>query len=334
MTKNILEIRNFKSIKYLQIGCKNINVFIGKPNTGKSNILEAIGLFSLPYGNISDFIRFEKFKNIFHDQDLDRDIAVTVDDQFCKINCNLSQVEMPFDVRAKGTSFSFHLGFDHNGKSQAKGPAFGNLPFKYYRFQQLDSFPKKEFEFLLPPKGENLTAILQGHQNLKEQVEDIFITSGLEMMIDPKENQIKALKKVERTAVLYPYSMVAESVRKVIFYLLAIETNRQSVLVFDDPASDIYPPYTKYLADRIMADENNQYFIATHNPYLLEGLLKSTKIENVGIFITDLKAGETRVTPLLRDEIDMLMKMNSRVFFNIDKFIPPDEMESSDIISY
>jgi len=35
-----LEIQNFKSIKYLQLDCKQVNIFIGEPNVGKSNILE------------------------------------------------------------------------------------------------------------------------------------------------------------------------------------------------------------------------------------------------------------------------------------------------------
>ena len=41
-----LEIRNFKSIEHLDIECRRVNVLIGEPNTGKSNILEALGLIS------------------------------------------------------------------------------------------------------------------------------------------------------------------------------------------------------------------------------------------------------------------------------------------------
>ncbi|RLI82013.1 hypothetical protein DRP04_04880 [Archaeoglobales archaeon] len=37
-----VEIENFKSIKHLKLECRRINVFIGEPNTGKSNIIEAI----------------------------------------------------------------------------------------------------------------------------------------------------------------------------------------------------------------------------------------------------------------------------------------------------
>ncbi len=59
-----IEIKNFKSIKKVELNnCSRINVFIGKPNVGKSNILEALGLFGLPFykknlnHNLQNFIR-------------------------------------------------------------------------------------------------------------------------------------------------------------------------------------------------------------------------------------------------------------------------------------
>jgi AAA15 family ATPase/GTPase len=34
-----LEIKNFKSIKHLNLNCRKINLCIGEPNTGKSTFL-------------------------------------------------------------------------------------------------------------------------------------------------------------------------------------------------------------------------------------------------------------------------------------------------------
>ncbi|RLD47927.1 MAG: hypothetical protein DRI94_13290, partial [Bacteroidetes bacterium] len=69
---NQLSIKNFKSIKELNFNPKKINIFIGAPNVGKSNILEALSLFSIPY--ISNFdnkfdglVRFNNLKNLFFD---------------------------------------------------------------------------------------------------------------------------------------------------------------------------------------------------------------------------------------------------------------------------
>ncbi len=38
-----LSIKNFKSIKILSTDCKRIIHFIGKPNSGSSSMLEALG---------------------------------------------------------------------------------------------------------------------------------------------------------------------------------------------------------------------------------------------------------------------------------------------------
>ena len=58
--------------KNLELACDRINIFIGEPNTGKSNILEAIGLLSfLFYGSfapsLEKFVRFESMTNLFYD---------------------------------------------------------------------------------------------------------------------------------------------------------------------------------------------------------------------------------------------------------------------------
>ncbi|MDW8041127.1 MAG: AAA family ATPase, partial [Nitrososphaerota archaeon] len=69
MIKN-LEIFNFKSVKHLKLECKRINLFIGEPNTGKSNILEVIGLLSYMYygGDVRRFCRFENMTDLFYDR--------------------------------------------------------------------------------------------------------------------------------------------------------------------------------------------------------------------------------------------------------------------------
>src|SRR5271156_5569623 len=76
-----LEINNFKSIKHIKMDCKRINVIIGRPNVGKSNILEALALYNAPYGDsnkkmLSDYIRYEKLSNLFFD--LERKNPITI----------------------------------------------------------------------------------------------------------------------------------------------------------------------------------------------------------------------------------------------------------------
>ena len=71
-----LSISNFKSVRQLDIDCKKVNLFIGEPNTGKSNILEALALLSWctrpTEALLNNYVRFELIQNLFYDQLLDR----------------------------------------------------------------------------------------------------------------------------------------------------------------------------------------------------------------------------------------------------------------------
>jgi len=89
-----LSIRNFKSIKELDIDCARVNLFIGEPNTGKSNILEALGLLSWCGSRskdilLSDFVRFEYISNLFYDDLTDQIVKVSIASEKMLINLGL-----------------------------------------------------------------------------------------------------------------------------------------------------------------------------------------------------------------------------------------------------
>ena len=84
---NSVRITNFKSLKDVTLSdCKRINLLIGKPNVGKSNILEAIGLFSLPYfqynksKKLTQFVRLENIAELFFDGNIGEEISIRTDD--------------------------------------------------------------------------------------------------------------------------------------------------------------------------------------------------------------------------------------------------------------
>ncbi len=77
-----IEIKNFKSIRGQTIdGCKRINVFIGYPNVGKSNILEALSLFAVNnITSLTDLIRVKEDPTIFFNGFIDNSLMVAVND--------------------------------------------------------------------------------------------------------------------------------------------------------------------------------------------------------------------------------------------------------------
>ena len=76
-----LSVSNFKSVRQLDIECKKVNLFIGEPNTGKSNILEALALLSWcarPDQNLGDYVRYQTIQNLFYDQLVDHEIQMSL----------------------------------------------------------------------------------------------------------------------------------------------------------------------------------------------------------------------------------------------------------------
>lgn len=320
---NELVIDNFKSIKHLKATYRRVNVFIGEPNTGKSNILEALGLLSYAqfpaYNQLSDFVRYTRTTNLFYDDFIDNPFTIKLD--------TLS-VKMMF----KNGSF---VGQIHNAE-QLLSAITGNyntltastmhhpekpMPVvKSFRFKIVEEYPRPESEYLLPPYGSNLVSLLLSKREITSIINDIFGKYGLRLVLKPHENKIEIIKQTDNILISYPYTLISDTLHRVIFYLSAVLSNRNSVLVFEEPESHAFPFYTKYLAEIMALDEGkNQYFISTHNPYFLEPIVEKTPQEDICVFLTYFEDYETKVKPLTQTQIEELLRTD--VFSNIDRFL-------------
>lgn len=79
-----ITIENFKSIRHLQVKNLNrLNLFIGRPNAGKSNIMGALSMFSIPYlrENPSkksfNLLRFEKETELFYNGNFEKNAIIS-----------------------------------------------------------------------------------------------------------------------------------------------------------------------------------------------------------------------------------------------------------------
>ena len=82
--------------------CGRVNVFIGPLNTGKSNILEAIGLALLLYygGWLCDFVRVLKPRDLFFCYDVSKPIELLFDG--FRLSCSYRDGSVEFGVRLPG----------------------------------------------------------------------------------------------------------------------------------------------------------------------------------------------------------------------------------------
>lgn len=152
---------------------------------------------------------------------------------------------------------------------------------------------------------------------------EFFQKYELQVVMKPHERTFSIQKQAGGVVVELPYALQSDTLRRIIFYTVAMASNKDSVLVFEEPESNAFPYYTKHLGERIALDQTNQFFIATHNPYLLSAVIEKAPKEDIRIFVTYFKDYQTKVKPLASDQVSELMEADP--FFNLDQFIEEEQ---------
>lgn len=282
-------------------------------------------MFSLGYAqNIRDFVRMKDVTNLFFDNAIQDTVSVTAD----TYSITLTNADALTVYSKHKNNDVFLLRADADGRVKINSLTIEkavakpvDIYFKYYRFRAVENFASESASFLYPPFGTNLFEVLITYKHLREIVAGIIKEKGYRLNLETGSKEIKLLREVEDVVYTYPYQTISDTLQRIIFYLAAIETNKNSALIFEEPEANTFPFYTKYLAETIARDDSNQYFIATHNPYLLLSIVEKMKTSEVGVFITYQENYETRLRPLSEEELSELLDLNTDIFFNFDKFL-------------
>ncbi len=334
-----LTIENFKSIKALTLKPKRINLFVGKPNTGKSNILEALSLFSdLSKSDLRDFVRLEKLRHVFYDGNARQRVQVNI-----KIQPNDYTATFSHEG---GNALGYHLTFHQkhtpppspitslpspcepiqnrlqDGDSITVSRDFSITRCKKYTFRKIDyARSVKSGSTLQVPFGQNLYYVLETNPTLFEEVAMLFEQYGLSLVLNQENDTLLTQKKIGHRVFQLPYTLVADTLQRVVFYLAAVKTNSESILIFEEPETHSFPPYIQHLAVEIANSRDNQFFIATHSPYLFNTILEKAPKEDVAIWIVDYQDYQTKTVGLQEEEVSDLMNYGMDVFFHIDEYL-------------
>ncbi len=323
-----LTIRNFKSIRELTMQCRKLNIFIGEPNSGKSNIIEALCLQSqnsIGYNELNkELFRYKTLGDLFYDFNINTPVEVTTDDTQTLLSYAVNDDGSPenrFHFNADSyTGKGNPTKIDHNGRIIDSGQN-RKTNVRYYQYKRLESFSNNLLPHLSVPFGENMPSLLMANTEYKKWVSDFLKSVGLTLTLKPTENEITASKLVDGEIYSYPYSSLSETLQRIIFYTLTLKSNKDCVILLDEPESNTFPMYTKILAERIALDMTNQFFITTHNPYLLLNLIEKSPQDDINVCITTMRDYQTNITVLDPGQLSEVLDLNSDVFFNFDKLL-------------
>jgi AAA15 family ATPase/GTPase len=349
---NDIEIKNFKSIRHQKIeGCKRINVFVGPPNVGKSNILEGLGLltyiknFPYPHG-FHSLVRVEKLTQLFNNYNFNEDAIIHFNKKYSLLiryideeQYNLKIFENEFGNIDKLLPNQWHMRgksiYRNEGSGQSTTDGVDDFIGNFLEVQKLDIKPykflqEKKFNMsysaktFLIPEGRNMFEIIIANPQLQDEFVELLKPYNMDLVIDRSENDIKVSPKIkDRTIFPIPISLVADTLTRLMFFKTAVFANQNSVLLFEEPEAHMYPPYiSKFTSDIMYDTNNNQFFITTHSPYVLNDIMENCK-EDLAIYTVGYKkdTGETIIDKLSDDDMHEAAQFGYDFFLNLNNFI-------------
>lgn len=294
-----VKIERFRGIKYASIeGFKQVNLFFGKNNCGKSSLLESLFLVSglsnplLPvHVNLMrgyNRTRLDDLKLDFYNLDSSspihirleneesRDLEISLFEQHqnsVSLNAGetsiLSNVEegeygLKFDARTNDEHFESQLGFDLTKSADATR----TVPEQYVELLRCRYLsPKYDFgasiqglKSILQNKDEHF--IIDGLRLIEPRVRDFIFTDN-EMFVD-----IGLPKRI-------PVNMMGDGARKIVSLLTAIYDCKNGVLLVDEISNGFHYSVMGSLWNVLInaaVKNGTQLFVTTHDIDSIKGL--------------------------------------------------------------
>lgn len=345
--KNLLTevaIKNFKSIKEIEFQTSRVNLFIGKPNSGKSNILEALAMTqfvsdkSYPDLFNNPLLRCNEVSGLFFDNNIDGPIQIKTnkshfwliagtdrfDGQAYSSQYDLIQVRDESDadlnkILKSVRTLEFFVESDGVIKITKQGDDFSCDVVKY-SFDGNNQFLNPSKSVVLDPIGSNLFEVVMHNSYLKNWAADFMSESALEFVLDIRTKKFFIQKRKENLVYTVDFDSTPDTFRRMLFTLAAIKSNKDKVLLFEEPESHSFPPYINQLAEVILEDVENQYFITSHSPYMINRFITNVvnHPEELSILYTYFIDGETKVKRLTETEIETFYSSGADILLNLD----------------
>jgi len=310
-----IEIENFKSIKSISIELSRINVLIGAPNSGKSNILEALFFFGLPhvayeikreienpeedystknflFELMSKCIRYSSentFLDFFHQWSAENTIKMKTEG--ISIETKLSEGELVIN------------GYSLDKISELSKIGEGAFPVRFYSFREFK--PGSSYSQFVPlyllPDGRNFNNTISTIPEIRVWLDRILREKyNLALAVTPSSRDVKI---IDAGTNIWP-ELIADGLKRFIYFYVAVASNdfyaqqydEKPIILLEEPELKMYPDLINELIETILKSKN-YFVISTHNPFLLSFLINSREIKKgeLKIFGVRKEENETKV---------------------------------------
>jgi hypothetical protein len=173
-----------------------------------------------------------------------------------------------------------------------------------------------------PPHGYNLLYIARHNSRVYDFLKDTVANLNWKLRFDQVQKTFR-LSEVRKDEILdYNLDLLSDSLKRFFFYSAILLTSENATLVLDEPDVFAFPPYPKTLGEMIGADRSNQFFLTTHNPYFLSGVVAKTPAEDLALFVCSRDSeGSTAAKLLSAEDVSRVIEQGASVFFNLNDFL-------------
>jgi len=163
--------------------------------------------------------------------------------------------------------------------------------------------------------------VIQQNEGIKQSFVEMLREYGLQLTFDMARQEVRVLKPMDDTSsFILPYMALADSIKRLMFFNAAVDSNKESVLLFEELEAHAYPPYITKICQSIIENPSNQYFITTHSPYVVTEFLQEKDID-LAIHLVDYREGKTIVKTLTEEEQSEVYDYGIDLFFNTEAFL-------------
>lgn len=298
---NKIEIERFRGIKHASIeGFKQINLFLGKNNCGKSTLLESLFLLTglsnpILLKNVNLFrdyyksFRLEDFILNFYNLDSTQPIHFKIKDNVgerdLKINVNQKdKISIPIeneiiDKLSNVVDKDYEIIFDFivNKQKFSTKLQFDSAQPERFTIERTNNYEESLICAYLPPKYAFQESI-QGLNTIIKNKDEDFIIEGLQL-IDPR---VKDFKLTDEGLFVdigigkrIPINMMGDGVRKIVSLLSTVYACKKGIVLIDEISNGFHHSVMgnlwKVLINAAIKNET-QLFITTHDYDSIKGL--------------------------------------------------------------
>lgn len=300
-----LFIKSFRGIKNLELNdLGDINIFVGKNNSGKTSVLEAIGILQYPL-EIGNIIKIGRSREIFNNKSSAYTIFTSM------FNKNLKNIEIKanvknksFEISIKGNEFSILTENVYSEIKEFEGQILvkhdNSIFEKNIKLNQNDKdfkiigdFKLIPIEYVTPAEHllKNVSNEIIKKGKKKELINLLKIFDKDVISLEMIEEQKKIVPYIEHKKLgLMPLSTYGDGLKKVLLLGSSIIKAENGVLLIDEVETAIHIDALVEVFKWFVKACNKykvQVFMTTHSIEIIDSILESQKDLDNTSFLKD-----------------------------------------------